>query len=133
MKRLTKKVDGVYITNCDNCPKQGDCYGATDCVDVLVDRLAAYEEAEEAGLLVRLSCKYGDTVWFTRSAFTMAASPIEANHVSIRGMDCDGDILYAAIITYKKTERRFKGSDIGKTVFLTREEAEAALAGKEKS
>ena len=50
MKRLTKKVDGVYITNCDNCPQQGDCYGATDCVDVLVDRLAQYEEAEEAGL-----------------------------------------------------------------------------------
>lgn len=44
MERLTKKVDGVYITTCDNCPKQGDCYDSTDCVDVLVDRLAAYED-----------------------------------------------------------------------------------------
>lgn len=134
MKRLTKKDDGVYIANCDNCPKRGNCYDSTDCEDVLVDRLAAYEDAEEAGLLIRLACKYGDTVWFIKSAFTMAASPIEGNHVSIRGMDCDGDIMYAAIITYndKKTERRFKSSDMGKTVFLTQEEAEAALAGEEK-
>lgn len=44
MKRLTKKFDGVYITNCDNCSKHGNCYDSTDCVDVLVDRLAAYED-----------------------------------------------------------------------------------------
>lgn len=28
------------------------------------DKLAAYEDAEEQGLLVRLPCKVGDTVWF---------------------------------------------------------------------
>lgn len=63
MKRLTKKDGGGYSLNHDNCPKQGDCYDSADCVSVLVDRLAAYEEAEEKGLLLMLPCKIGDTVY----------------------------------------------------------------------
>lgn len=92
----------------------------------------AYEQMVQAGRdgrLVVLPCKVGDTVWFIKSNFSMAKIPIEAKHVSIRGIDCDGEVWYAAIMGY--VERRFKGSDIGKTVFLSREEAEEALGGSE--
>lgn len=92
-----------------------------------VDRLRELAQADREGRCVILPCKRGDTVWFIKSAFSVAAFPIEANHVSIRGIDCDGDVLYAAITDYNKIERHFKSSDISKTVFLTRAEAEAAL------
>lgn len=92
-----------------------------------VDRLRELAQAAREGRCVILPCKRGDTVWFIKSAFSVAAFPIEANHVSIRGIDCDGDVLYAAITDYNKIERHFKSSDISKTVFLTRAEAEEAL------
>lgn len=89
-------------------------------------------QAEEDGKIVELPCKVGDTVYFIKSAFSMAAFPIEAKHVSIRGIDCDGEVMYAAITSYNKIERRFTSNDIGKTVFLTREAAEQALKEREK-
>ena len=32
----------------------------------IVDRLAEYEDLEEQGLIVRLPCKVGDTVWYAK-------------------------------------------------------------------
>ncbi len=49
MNRLTKKEGGWYSHNCKNCPKYGQCDDSADCVDVILERLAAYEDAEEAG------------------------------------------------------------------------------------
>lgn len=68
----------------------------------ILDRLAAYEDAEEQGLLVRLPCKVGDTVyihWFEHDNVEVVEKPFSY-----------GMIPY-----------------MGETVFLTREEAEAAL------
>lgn len=93
----------------------------------LRDEVAELVKAKRDGRCVVLPCKHGDTVWFIKSAFSVACFPIEAKHVSVRGIDCDGDVLYAAITTYNGIERRFKKSDIGKTVFLTREAAEQTL------
>lgn len=92
-----------------------------------LDLIAELIKAKRDGRCVILPCKHGDTVWFIKSAFSVACFPIEAKHVSVRGIDCDGDVLYAAITIYNGIERRFKKSDIGKTVFLTREAAEQAL------
>lgn len=47
MNRLTKKIDEGYILNHENCPKHGNCYDSADCVDVLLKRLAAYEDEAE--------------------------------------------------------------------------------------
>ena len=95
-----------------------------------LDRLRELVEADREGRCVILPCKHGDTVWFIKSAFSVAQFPIEANHVSIRGVDCNKDVLYAAITDYNKIERHFKSSDIGKIVFLTRAEAENALKAR---
>ena len=80
-----------------------------------------------------LPCKDGDTVWFIKSAFSIAHFPIEAKHVSLRGLSTDGDVWLSAITSYNKISRSFYGSDIGKTVFLTREAAETALKEREQN
>lgn len=92
-----------------------------------VDRLRELKQADDEGRCVVLKCKPNATVWFIKSAFSTAHFPIEGNHVSIKGVACDGDIYCSAITAYNKISRSFYMSDIGKTVFLTREEAEAAL------
>jgi hypothetical protein len=86
-----------------------------------------YEDLEEQGRLVKLPCNRGDKIYFIKSAFSMAHFPIEARITSICGIDCDSDVMYSSITEYNKIDRRFKSSDIGKTVFLTKSEAEAKL------
>ena len=90
-------------------------------------KLAEYENLEEQGRLIKLPCNRGDKIYFIKSAFSMAHFPIEAKITSICGVDCDNDVMYLSITEYNKIDRRFKSSDIGKTVFLTKEEAEAKL------
>jgi hypothetical protein len=90
-------------------------------------KLKDYEDLEEQGRLVKLPCNRGDKIYFIKSAFSMAHFPIEARITSICGIDCDSDVMYSSITEYNKIDRRFKSSDIGKTVFLTKSEAEAKL------
>lgn len=47
MDRLTKRCRDGYSLNHENCPKRGQCNDSADCVDALLERLAAYEDAEE--------------------------------------------------------------------------------------
>ena len=55
MKRLTKRnpYGEGFVPDHENCPMRGKCNDSADCVAVLVDRLAAYEESasSNAGLL----------------------------------------------------------------------------------
>lgn len=72
----------------------------------IVDRLAEYEDAEEQGLLLRLPFKEGSTVY----------------HV-VSNMICEVENVDLFFLLLSVAEKRF-----GKTVFLTYEEAERALA-----
>lgn len=96
-------------------------------------KLKEYEDLEEQGLLIRLHCKRGDTVYFIKSAFSVAAFPIEAKVTSVCGLNCDNDAIYSAATKCNGIDRKFKNSDIGKTVFLTQAEAEEALKRMEDS
>ena len=80
MKRLTKRNGDGYSLNHENCPKQGDCYDSADCVAVLVERLAAYEDAEEKGLLVRLPCKIGSTIYTLRENYFDCEHCVNKSH-----------------------------------------------------
>ena len=89
------------------------------------DRLRELAEADKAGRVMVLKCKPGDAVYFIKAVFQWAKEPIEAQIIII---SCD---FYGCIYTAAKTGwtqvRRFSEEEIGKTVFLTREEAEKAL------
>lgn len=74
---------------------------------------------------IHLKARVGDTLWLTASYYTeRLPQPMEARVVRIK-IDA-GDA-----ITYATTKRRVGDKEIGKTVFLTREEAEKALAEME--
>ena len=78
-------------------------------------------QAEQDGRLVVLPCKVGDNVWFVRKFGKERC--IKRAEVSCINIDCRGEVFVSA--------RRISGGYIGKTVFLTHEEAEAALKGGE--
>lgn len=133
MERLTSREHGgisctgrdiLCSSFCNNCSQgTGDC----EIVKKMVEKLADYEDLEEQGRLIKLPCNRGDKIYFIKSAFSMAHFPIEATVTSICGVDCDNDVMYSSITEYNKIDRRFRSSDIGKTVFLTKSEAEAKL------
>lgn len=90
-------------------------------------KLKEYEDLEEQGRLLKLLCNRGDEVYFIKSAFSLAHFPIKAKITSICGVDCDNDVMYVSNTEYNGIDRRFKQSDIGKTLFLTKSAAEAKL------
>lgn len=99
-------------------------------VKMLFNRLKEYEDLEEQGLLLRLPCKVGDTVWVP----DRDGKPREMilDKPDIRCHCAKEDNLCMALCDRKTTGvcvRRLRndGSDIGKTVFLTQAEAEEKL------
>lgn len=88
----------------------------------LIAKLTEYEDAEAQGLLVRLPCKVGDIVFYVSSFY----SRIIERHV-VTGFCFYGDGCQIRCRNSKGEFSYFQTRFIGKTLFLTREEAERAL------
>ena len=127
MERLTKRGflgitynerrNNMCSTYCDNCSKgAGDC----DTIKDMINRLAELEDLEEQGLLVRLPCKVED------SLYCIVNGEVKKLKVHSFGVPAFGitDIEFKYVDGFKIL--RFIG-ELGKTVFLTREEAEKKL------
>lgn len=85
-----------------------------------------YEEAEKRGLLIRLPCKVGDTVWI--AVTTVRVKEVAECVVDEISIDDHAPI----VVLRRKGEPRWRRMAyyiecFGATVFLTREEAEVAL------
>jgi hypothetical protein len=92
-------------------------------------RLRELAEADKAGRLVVSPRKIGDTVWVTRNPWTgkLLKKPLDAY---VDGMKMYSHGLYVNLLFDTRKingTRDYEINHIGKTVFLTREEAEAAL------
>ena len=128
MERLTEKQnDKLFLVKQDN----GEfipCYWDEDNFRA-IEKLNAYENLEEQGLLVRLPIATGTTVY-------TLASTIESDYgyndcKATQKWKCEEDIQ----CEYEKKSYYVKEIDfcsimthsIGKTIFLTREEAEKKL------
>lgn len=85
------------------------------------DRLRELAEADKDGRLVVLPCKVGDTVYFA-----LLGRIIEKQVFSIVSFSNSTRIYCGGTSEY------FRPEDIGKTFFLTREEAEKALEAMKK-
>ena len=100
--------------NEDNCP----------CLQEILEKLAEYEDLEEQGKLLKLPCAVGNTVYEinkireTVSTFTVKGFSVSEHGIFVKWELSDG--------IYRNLDG-FNDDEIGKTVFLTREEAEAAL------
>lgn len=100
------------------------------CQGCDLDRLEELAEAYRAGRLMVLPCKAGDTLWVTGRDNVPREMELEAP--DIRVVCTDEDNLCMSTCNRKPDgfcayRLRNDGADIGKTVFLTHEEAEAAL------
>lgn len=85
--------------------------------------------AQAEGRLVVLPCKVGDTLWVTSNPWTgkLLKKPLDA---CVNGMKMYSHGLYVNLLFDTRKingTRDYEINHIGKTVFLTREEAKAAL------
>lgn len=104
----------------DLCTTIGECGG--------IDRLRELAEADKAGRLVVLPCKVGDTVWANLDGMRHPRECVIefvniASHVTT--------IVFSTVDGLRE-QYGVNHSSFGKTVFLTREEAEAALEAMKK-
>lgn len=110
-----------------NCMKYAERY---EKLAEWLEELKSYKEAEEQGLLVRLPCKVGDTVWDNDFGYP---EPYEIKAFSYGYCDSyvESGIEDQIILYYENYSGSITGafamSELGKTVFLTREEAEKKL------
>jgi hypothetical protein len=77
-------------------------------------------DAKAEGRLVVLPCKVGDVVWKIKAVFSYFSKPMEDRVERI--IISSNEILVCCT-----SGTKFSVNSIGKTVFLTREEAEKAL------
>lgn len=103
----------------------------------ILTKLADYEDLEEQGLLVRLPCKVGDMVWdndfgYPESYEIKAFSYGYCDSYVEPGIGIEDEIIFYYESYTRSIAGAFPMSEIGKTVFLTREEAKKKLEDKKK-
>lgn len=109
MERLTERNErntGYYFPKCfKKCGGNGTSTNCNSCdlEDMICEKLGRYEDLEEQGLLLRLPCKVGDTVYCIMTGLSY-------KNPSIFKMKFDYELI----------------KHFGKRVFLTKEEAEEA-------
>ena len=100
-------------------------YGKAN-LQALINKLAAYEDAEEQGLLLRLPCKVGDTVYAFLSTCNYFTE-CQINKIELKPTLYGNTCYFLEPIGHRGCLYRCFEDDFGKTVFLTKEEAEAKL------
>lgn len=97
-----------------------------DCeeIDAVYRKLKEYEDLEEQGRLIKLSCKVGDTIWYVDEDDDEYPIELEIDTISKNDINTF-TIYYADDDNYGKFA--FIDSEFGETVFLTKSEAEAKL------
>lgn len=117
-------IDDDIKTNCIKCAEEH-----LQLVKWL-EELKSYKDLEEQGLLVRLPCKVGDMVWDNDFGYPESYE-IKAFSYGYCDSYVEPDIEDQIIFYYENYSGSITGafpmSEIGKTVFLTREEAEKKL------
>ena len=138
MERLTKhkfgnvvsenqEKTGIHCSNfCNNCSQ-----GTGDCkhLKAMIEKLAAYEDAEEQGLLLKLPCKVGDTVYAYCSEFGILPYVVDCivinEHITFQRSSYSNPIGDCPSECLDEIEPDI--TDFGKTAFLTQAEAEQKL------
>lgn len=138
MERLTYRTElGVSIDKNEDCPTCSICWNCDipprECqyISDALKKLADYEDLEQQGRLIKLPCKVGDIVWdndygrpcaYTITAFSFGeceeyiCEPVTTKEVVFYYTNSSGSIIGS-----------FAESEIGKSVFLNKSEAEAKL------
>lgn len=147
MERLTKVfsigneieviIEKVGNLTCEEvCGIRTEGNGCDDCpIDNALRKLAHYEDLEEQGRLILLPCKVGDTVYFIDRTYNRTIREF-IDFVNIGYVKAIKFSARPTKVTIEYDDGRGQGrckgadyhaSNIGKTLFLTKEEAEAKL------
>lgn len=116
--------EDVYRRACDGCTRHGESLGECHSSEPCERLIFAFTTAEPVEAVV-LPCKIGDPVWFvgTSTANRLNKGVIET---SVEKLVLKKGGVYMKLACNAMYETSCKS--IGKTVFFTRAEAEAALA-----
>lgn len=127
MERLTRRLNNnkIVAIKGDSCNYSANSF---DCqlsegrkrLKTALEKLADYEDLEEQGLLVRLPCKVGDDLYCIVNG---EVKKLKVHSFGVPDFEIT-DIEFKYVDGFKIV--RFVG-ELGKTVFLTREEAEKKL------
>ena len=160
MERLTQRSNfgTAYYPRCFEEPCIGDGCKIKDCLfdNTICERLAAHEDtgltpeqvkelahdttgplhrkiaewmvAETAGRLMVLPCKVGDMLYEVTGRKTISVYKVKAIRVELFGLFIEWDIVEGFVW---QSLAGINAGEIGKTVFLTRKEAEKALEAME--
>lgn len=116
MGRLTEKIEKCHLCT-EKCPQaklahdiaKGRMYAINEMIR-LQKELQEYKDLEEQGLLLRLPCKVGTTVYVVEDEYEDIYEP-NSRYFYVAEYNFDTSML----------------DSFGKAVFLTKEEAEEAL------
>lgn len=131
MERLTKKYNGKNIVKSGHIAMVFNNETGNRFEGEAIDKLADYEDAEEQGLLLRLPCKVGDELYYIDSYYNVVV-PVRLNEVIIQFVGINNYTYQYNCCSFDECgdtyeEYEFNNNDFSKTVFLTKEEAEAKL------
>lgn len=121
MGRLTERIDNVPDGESGVWVKEHDYVSAAE-------KLAEYEDLEEQGRLIKLPCRVGDKIFLDFAGF---GKDVDEFTVEDFHLDCFEDGGVILFCDYESNDGTFSGQidvmEFGKTVFLTKSEAEEKL------
>lgn len=125
MERLTKKYSDGTHGAADNLPCGENSY---EYKGLLLEALGKYEDLEEQGRLLRLPCRPNDIVYRIN----------KVGRVPIIKMAVERIVLFDKSYALEVTDEYggqllFLADDIGRVIYITREEAEAKLKEMEEN
>ena len=127
--------DLIYDAQCNRVDLDIEWAERNEQIAEWLEELKAYKDTEEQGLLLRLLCKVGDVVYHEK--------PYVSIHTGIQAYQITNIMIsqnkkgvwtkkYRAMLLLNgkiiDSQLNFSFDEIGKTVFLTKEKAEQALA-----
>lgn len=138
MERLTDKIGNTNcVKGCGSNCKYGFQYCCKEdwencqTISDVIDKLAYYEDLEEQGRLIKLPCKVGDTVWDNDYGRPCAYTITAFSFGECEEYICEPVTTKEAVFYYANSSGSITGSfaesEIGKSVFLNKSEAEAKL------
>ncbi len=138
MERLTFKSNSGYAllkgTDCSYGNHSFDCQlkEGIEKLGLALNKLADYEDLEKQGLLLKLPCKVGDYIWDNDFGKPCGYKVTGFSFGNLNQDDWEDENVFDQVIVYYTNSSRsitgnFAVSEIGKTVFLTKDAAEDAL------
>jgi hypothetical protein len=133
MERLTKKNDSgshyypKCFEKCNGLGASGECDNC-EIMTSVCEKLGEYEDLEEQCRLVILPCKVGDTLYRVNKGAKKPVIMMRVLQLYIKQLHKDRTVIRIdAINDDDMGESCYFLENIGKTVFLTKSEAEAKL------